>query len=310
VFARDTDFNFDRYVYHYTRWERLLDISHTGLRLGSLAQMNDPRESKYWYLGHITYDDQPPVDVPAFRDAVEDYKRHIKIASFSRDMPGETAEEVRFRSGYARPRMWAQYAANHTGVCIVMDREGLRNAMQAQLHKRDDSWLASGPVEYIAKTADDPSNQVVEFFPERGGDVATTVRNYFFEHRNRIFFAKHSDWRDEAEYRWVYYDTVNSSNSQLNLEGTYIQIKGQVAALVLGADYSDAHLPVAQSFATALGLNGDVARCVWDRSSLRMDVFANPGGVWVPVPYRGVVSLNMRVGIRRKVGWNTQGVKG
>lgn len=37
-----------KYVYHYTRWERLLDIMETGLRLGPLAQMNDPRESKDW----------------------------------------------------------------------------------------------------------------------------------------------------------------------------------------------------------------------------------------------------------------------
>jgi hypothetical protein len=80
VFTRRPEFDFDRYVYHYTRWERLLDIAHTGLRLGSLARMNDPRESKDWYLGHTTWDDQEPVDSVAFWKAISEYKRQIKNA--------------------------------------------------------------------------------------------------------------------------------------------------------------------------------------------------------------------------------------
>ena len=32
----------DKYVYHYTKWERLLDIMQSGLRLSTLAHMNDP----------------------------------------------------------------------------------------------------------------------------------------------------------------------------------------------------------------------------------------------------------------------------
>ena len=28
-----------------------------------------------------------------------------------------------FYRGYTHPRMWAQYASNHTGVCLVFDKE-------------------------------------------------------------------------------------------------------------------------------------------------------------------------------------------
>ena len=40
------DGSVDLFIYHYTRWECLLDIAQDGLRLNSLARMNDPREFK------------------------------------------------------------------------------------------------------------------------------------------------------------------------------------------------------------------------------------------------------------------------
>jgi hypothetical protein len=44
VSFRGAGFDDDKYVYHYTRWERLLDIGYTGVLFGSLAAVNDPRE--------------------------------------------------------------------------------------------------------------------------------------------------------------------------------------------------------------------------------------------------------------------------
>ena len=281
AFAHSSDPGCDQYVYHYTRWERLLDIAHTGLRLSPLAQMNDPRESKDWYLGHLSWDDEEPVDSREFWAAVARYKQRVMVTSFSRDIPGNTLEDVWFGRGFARPRMWAQYAGNHTGACIVMNRKGLDDAIKAQLGSASGSWLASGPVEYVSRSKDDPSTQWVEI--SRGDrDIATAVRNHFSDHKERIFFAKHYDWRDEAEYRWVYYDPNEPDNRKTKPDGIFVRIDGQVSGLVLGADYSDAHLPVARSFAATLGLDGNVVRCMWDRLNLRLGAFADDRGRWVP----------------------------
>jgi hypothetical protein len=297
VFSRDADFNFDRYVYHYTRWERLLDIAHNGFRLGPLAYMNDPRESKNWYLGHTTFGNREPIDSSILWKEAMDYRRQVKVASFSRDIPGYTREEIRFRSGYARPRMWAQYAGNHTGVCIVINRDGLDHAIRSQLGGRENSWFVSGPVEYVDQPVQDPSTQSVQVSEVDSRSIADLVRDYFYEHRERIFFVKHSDWRDEAEYRWVFYDPDEMHKEQRGPREAFVNINGHVAALVLGADFSDSRLPVAQSFAEALGMNGDVVRCFWDRLNYRLDVFADRDGRWVPVPYRGAVVMNMRIGV-------------
>jgi hypothetical protein len=299
VFTRDSDFDYDQYVYHYTRWERLLDIAHTGLRLNSLACMNDPRESKDWYLSHLSWDGEEPVDSGELWKAVARYKQQVKVASFSRDIPGGNPEDVWFGRGFARPRMWAQYAGNHTGVCIVMNRKGLDDAIIAQLSTEKSSWIASGPVEYVTRSRDDPSTRYVEI-PRGNRDIAAIIGDHFSTHKQRIFFAKHFDWRDEAEYRWVYYDPTKPDDSDAGAGSISVRIDGQVSALVLGADYSDAHLPVAQTFAAALGLHGNVARCIWDRLSLHLGVFADEKGRWVPVRDRSTVALNVRVKISKK----------
>ena len=60
----------NQYVYHYTKWERLLNFVDTGLRLGVLANMNDPQESKDWILHTSSYKPGTTVDRDALDKAV------------------------------------------------------------------------------------------------------------------------------------------------------------------------------------------------------------------------------------------------
>jgi hypothetical protein len=68
----------DRYVYHYTSWERMLDILHTGFRMGTLATMNDPRESKDWFLG-VNREAERAFDGAAFNRAIASYKSKLRV---------------------------------------------------------------------------------------------------------------------------------------------------------------------------------------------------------------------------------------
>lgn len=292
AFNRGNDFDINRYVYHYTRWECLLDIAHKGIRLGSLANMNDPRESKDWYLSPVSWDTQHHIDMVEFWKVVAECKRRVKIASFSKDMRSNVSESSGIQNGYAHPRMWAQYAANHTGVCVVLERQSLDDAIRAQYPDRNGSWLTCGSIKYVDRQIDDPSMQMVEFLgPE--DSIAEAVQRYFARYKNQIFFVKHADWRDEAEYRWVYYDAPESRDNQSDERGPLIRLKDEVAALILGADYSDAYLPVARSFASTFGLNGAVVRCAWNRLALRLDTFADRDGCYLPIPYAGAVIIKL-----------------
>jgi hypothetical protein len=266
------DGNSERYVYHYTKWERLLDIMHTGLRLGPLAQMNDPRESKEWY---------PPLsfrgdaqftakEIAAFNQAIAGYKKMIRIAASCLDRPFNEGYN-RSRRGYSRPRMWAQYAENHKGVCIVIDRAGLDRAIHLRYPDQRASWVLAGKVEYVETARDDPATLAIVLRADN--DIEASVQDHFSEFADRLFFVKHVDWCDENEYRWVYYDSDGTGTGANGSQGPFVDIKSHVVALVLGADYADAHLPVARLFAQSHNISKDVVRCKWEGLNL---LFSQP----------------------------------
>ena len=292
VFKQEDVFDADKYVYHFTRWERLLDISNSGFRLGSLARMNDPRESKDWFMGTTRKSGMPRVDTVLLNEAVANYRRQVKVAAFSRDQL-YGAVEYQGRRAYARPRMWAQYAGNHTGVCIILNRDGLNDAIRARYPDQNDSWVRDGAVEYIEIGRQDPASYVIDFSQEKY-DIPAVVQRHFAEF-DKVFFVKHWDWRDEREYRWVHYD-ADPDSSHEGQACPYVDIREHVAALVLGSDYADAHLPVARMFAETHGLRGDVVRCLWHRVVLELIAFADGGDRWLPVD-NGPRSLHMSVSI-------------
>ena len=49
--------------------------------------------------------------------------------------------------GYYRPRMWAQYAEQHQGVCLVFDKEKLLKCFEKSLSAKGDLYY--GEVDYF-----------------------------------------------------------------------------------------------------------------------------------------------------------------
>lgn len=284
--------NANKYVYHYTRWERLLDIAQSGFRLGPLASMNDPRESKDWYFSTGGPRGVPSPDAKILDKEVADYKARVRIGSFSKDSMYGNADNVG-RRGYGHPRMWAQYAGNHTGVCVIFDRRKLDSAIRQRYPVEQNAWIHCAEVEYIESARQDPANHVIEV--DEGQDVDVAVKNYFLHNGHKVFFTKHIDWKDEQECRWVYYDDSGKPDTKQSCnEKQFADVRGgAVAALVLGADFADAHLPVAQRFAEVHHLKGDVVKCLWEKLSLSFIRFADNDGSWAPVqPRRGRMHLS------------------
>jgi hypothetical protein len=264
-----------KYVYHYTKWERLLDIMETGLRLGPLAQMNDPRESKDWLL-NLLIQGQDLTDEAAMvaEEESRNYKRKIRIGSFSLDQPFGAVEN-QGRRGYARPRMWAQYADNHRGVCIVLRHAGLDRAIRQRYPEENYSWVRSGKVQYVETAREDVISSSVVL--NSADQARESVQEHFHRYAERLFFTKHVDWRDENEYRWVYYDADESQTGEDGMKAPFVDIKTNVAAIVLGADYADAHLPIARMFAQAHNVQGAIVRCWWRGLYLHLETFADDG---------------------------------
>jgi len=256
-------------------------IVQSGFRLGLLARMNDPRESKDWIMSTAGPLGAPMPDWKALDKAVADYKGRVNIGCFSTDSVYGSSENFA-RRGYGHPRMWAQYADNHTGACIAFDHRKLDSAIRERYFVANDSWIYCDKVNYVDTHIFEPMNLVVK--ANEGQDISAAVKDHFISSGRAVFFTKHIDWQDEHEYRWVYYESDCSRADQNNDNQQFADIRNAVVGIVLGADYSAAHLPVAQKFADVHRLNGDVVKCEWDKLQLRLITFGDDDGRWTPVP--------------------------
>lgn len=125
----------------------------------------------------------------------------IKVLCFTRN---RSCEGV-IKHGHDYPRMWAQYAANHTGVCIAIDKDCLikENRDVFEKHK-----FIFGDVCYSA-------------FPPQYDKAYTDLAELI---EDGFYFYKHKDWQEEEEYRLVAYDFPD-----------LLSIRNSVSFIILGA---------------------------------------------------------------------------
>lgn len=198
----------EKYVYHYTKALTARDyiLKDRTLLLSDYAETNDPKESKNWEFGLITFTEG---DLSSYKNKKlsswfsHELKSRTRLACFASDrapLAGNHMTDILNR-GYAKPRMWAQYAANHTGVCLVFLKSQL--ITQAKL-ARDGGWLMSGNVLYKNRGILDKNERPefmlnVDLYESLGPKAY--VRTHIQDNHRSLFFEKLEDWRDEHEWR-------------------------------------------------------------------------------------------------------------
>jgi hypothetical protein len=236
----------------------------TAYRFGLLRDMNDPQESQV-VLPQFHVQATPPE--PAIltteeneqwlaRDWVTEVnveRGRAKVGSFVMDAEPDLSRlgddealrrvlesPAQFAArGFAHPRMWAQYADQHKGVCIVFDLDQMRNAVQKAVDGRF-AW-GWGPVRYA----------LPEYGPHLGSfDVKRLiydgVRKELISNYETVFLEKHPDWSQEGEFRFIVIDGTD--------QPFYVPLHGScVAGLVLGPlcderDHRDDILAFARMF--------------------------------------------------------------
>lgn len=141
----------EKYLYHYTGLKTALEyiLPSLKLKVGTPANVNDPRESKTWYFALICPTDTPGNRaLPLLEEVSLIAKGTCKALCLTRDNPIITRDQpdAVFGRGYAHSRMWAQYAEKHTGVCLIVDRQKLSNRIAKELgHK---GTIYHGSVDY------------------------------------------------------------------------------------------------------------------------------------------------------------------
>jgi Protein of unknown function (DUF2971) len=205
-----------KFLYHYTRLDTFIEhIFRTkSLRLSTFENLNDPRESKtfeFSVFGRLLDDKENNPNTLSSR-ANNFLKNQHRILSFSTDVESAIVANrdyfhvANHERGFSRPRMWAQYAGNHTGVCLVIDKEMLLAELKLACTQLK-SGFHHGHVKY--ENVDYNRNPFAKGPFSLDLDLANEggVDRYIDDHLKRylsdIFFVKATDWQQEREWRCV-----------------------------------------------------------------------------------------------------------
>ena len=251
-------FDTQKYLYHYTPAETAMKILHSNtLLFGKLSNANDTTESKI----RISFDSPTDESNKTYLEkcqAITDYLRENKdgfqLLCFSMDTYVKTKMRTEYLKkiseneayydvygrGFALPRMWAQYAHNHNGVCFIFNKEKIVEKV-----KSDRSFYEAGPVHYadIASTYHIKEKQIDSIYNkikiESNGNLPylTEMKNNDFLKYN--FFEKSADWANEQEYRIIIY--TNSCKSERQ---KISDLADAIEGIVIGERMEDTHKEV------------------------------------------------------------------
>ena len=249
-------------LYHYANPETLqLILGSKSIRLSSLARMNDARESRKWYPslrvdveGGVTNDEHrrwlTQID--------EALRQRAKVACFTGDRfpsgPGEDGDE--FHRGYARARMWDQYADHHEGACLIFDQGVL--VQQAEHALGGHNAVRFGRVSYIDRRVGDAKGMLRFNASDLRRGVAEAAEQYLDSNWQELLLTKNLDWASEEERRILFVEPGSIETiREFNFGGSLVSV-------VLGESSKPELQAQVVSLAKSAGLpSGMVAQCSW-----------------------------------------------
>jgi hypothetical protein len=231
-------------LFHHTTRATALEhvLRGMSLRMGPFANVNDPREAKDWQITPFSAIGTA-VAAGLSETLTIGLQRHTKILCMSCD-EDPIASSVPLCRGWAHPRMWAQYAGNHEGVCLVIDRQAFADRMQAYSHL---GQPLDGAVTYTndqPAPADSPFVLDIDAAPSTAPPVLLT--HHVGVHGRGLFFTKLKDWADEHEYRWII-----RGNDEVPI---FVDMTGCLLGVILGWRCPDPYLPSFQALCGPAGV--------------------------------------------------------
>ncbi|MBQ6694803.1 MAG: DUF2971 domain-containing protein [Bacteroidaceae bacterium] len=169
----------DGALFHYTNLESFKKIlEDLTLLPSSFERLNDMNEGNVHYM-NLSQNFMVMYNTDKY------IKEKCRIICFSQnyDIKGFGQE------GTNHPAMWAHYADNSNGVCIVIDKEAFisknKDIFENHFYKFED-------VEY--NFFNTPDDEKIDF-------EAETKQEFIKKNWKSLFFLKHKDWENEDEHR-------------------------------------------------------------------------------------------------------------
>ena len=191
----------DGALFHFTSWENFqLIMNDLSLLPSSLGNLNDLNEAN---INNMNMNDNFMV----MYDAEKYIKERCRLLCFTQNYEINGIGQ----EGTNHPAMWAHYADNSNGVCIVVDKAEFikRNwqILEAHFHQFED-------VSYSIFNT--PDHEEIDY-------KAEMPKEFIKNNWKGLFFLKHKDWENEDEHRLLIMD----------YEGKF-SIDGCIKYIVLG----------------------------------------------------------------------------
>lgn len=186
-----------------------------------------------------------------------DVRSGTRLACFTLDDTREERLSLNlFHRGWCRPRMWSQYAAGHTGACLIIDKAGWEQRADAKWPQGQTPAVHHGPVRYEdvpwGGLQDHLKFRWEDLQPER---VEETIATFIADKGPELFFRKNRDWESENEYRYV---------TQSENDYETVSLEGTLAGIVITPEFPSTERSVLRHRLAAAGFSDvPVAELRW-----------------------------------------------
>ena len=178
--------NVDLFLYYYTSDSTFFNmLDNLRIKTSKFNDVNDLDEANLDYLGGYW------IKNPKIREYVNNKCRFI---SFVHDKP--------FIEGTSHPRMWAQYANNNKGVCLVLNRE--RVLTECKKLFGEDAFKI-GDINYTYSKL--PPKELESEIEDncKTLEVEDITKKYY----QGLLLTKHADWEQEFETRLLLFGEID-----------------------------------------------------------------------------------------------------
>ena len=169
----------DGALFHFTKWDNLKFIMNDlTLQPSSFGKLNDMNEGNVHNMNMNK-------NFMVMYNAEKYIYEQCRLLCFTQNYEIEGYGQ----EGTNHPAMWAHYADNSNGVCIVIDKETFIKKNQAIL---DAHFHQFEDVEYSIFNT--PGEEKINY-------EAKTPEEFIKNNWKGLFFLKHKDWENEDEHR-------------------------------------------------------------------------------------------------------------
>lgn len=247
-----------KWLCHYTTADAAFEyILPTGrLRMSPYRLMRDPLEERDLTFSAAYFPGAIPAAEEGYWNLVANIARvrgEMRLLSLTMDADHYDAGDFLYAFGWARARLWEQYASNHAGVCLIFNRERLHAALESSLDQQGTSYR--GAVEYSPRGFyDSPSRIVVDANLLDPTTHDERIVEWVRERHVDLFFRKTDDWRSEHEYRYVL--------ASPGEDHAFADFGDALARVIVGSRFARWQVPGAQVVCERIGV--ELRRMTWD----------------------------------------------